>query len=394
MGLKKKDLILILLLFGLFISFFGSLVFTDATFYHRDIIKYYYPTKFFATESVQNGELPFWDPYLFCGNPFLAILQQGLFYPFSLLCYLLPFHLGFKYFFLVQLFLGGLFFYLLMRKLEVDSACSLIAAGIYIFSGYMISMINLLTTLCAVIWAPLIFLLFAEAIRLRSYFFGVLVGLILGFQFFAGQPEVLYMTVLMLGLWWLFHVFRPDAPIESLEVGIPPSTSLRIPPKKESKVLIRIGLHFSRVWPAFKNTLPVFGLSLIVFLAVSLIQLVPFLELVKYSSRQAGVFFEDASYWSFHPLELVTLVIPSFSWNLMEISNWFRQYWLRSNFIGLWPLILVFLAWRSRQNYKKCLFFFILVAVSLIFSLGRYTPVYYFLYEYIPGFNLIRYPVK
>jgi hypothetical protein len=360
--LKKKDLIFIILLFSLFLVFFSPLVFTDATFFHRDIIKYYYPTKFFASESIQKGELPFWDPYLFCGNPFLAILQQGLFYPLSLLSYLLPFHLGFKYFFLVHLFLGGLFFYLLMRDLGTDGVSSFVTAGIYMFSSYMISMINLLTTLCAVIWGPLVFLLFTRAVRDKNYFFSILCGLILSFQFFAGQPEIVYMTILIMGMWCLFDIFFQGRKFLAT-------------PELNKPVLIFISM-------------------LAVFLVLSFIQILPFMELVKYSSRRAGVFFEQASFWSFHPLELVTLVIPSFSWNFMDIDGWFRQYWLRSSFIGIWPMIFVFFALCWRREREKSLFFFLLGLVSLIFSLGRYTPVYYFLFKYIPGFNFIRYPVK
>lgn len=365
MRLQRKDVIFIILLLSLWIIFFGTLVFTDATFHYRDIAKYYYPTKFFTTESIQNGEMPFWDPYLSCGNPFLAILQQGLFYPLSLLCYLLPFNLGFKYFFIIHFFLAGLFLYLLMRKLRIDSYCSFMTAVIFIFSGYLVSLINLLTSLCAVIWAPLIFLFFSEAIQRKSYFFSILVGLILSWQFFAGQPEVLYMTVLMSGLYWVFYVFYSI---------------------KEQKL---------KALPELKKTSFIIIPGLIFFFLISLIQMIPFLELVKYSSRKGGIVFDYASYWSFHPLELVTLVIPYFSWNFMGAENWFSQYWLRSVFIGIWPIMLVFFAlWFREEYYKKRIFFFILLILSLILSLGKYTPVYYILYKYIPAFNLIRYPVK
>ena len=118
MKLNKKDLIIFLGILVLFFIFFAPVIFDSMTFYFRDIFRYYHPDKFFAAESVQNGELPFWNPYNYLGIPFLAALQQGLFYPLSLLCYFMPFDLGFKYFFIIHFLLGAVFTYLLCRHLE------------------------------------------------------------------------------------------------------------------------------------------------------------------------------------------------------------------------------------------------------------------------------------
>ena len=365
MVLKKKDFISIILLFGLITMFFGTLIFTDATFYHRDIAKYYYPTKFFSTESIQNGQIPFWNPYLFCGTPFLATLQHGLFYPLGFLYYLLPFNIGFKYFFIIHFFLAGLFLYLLMRKLDLGIYSSSIGSIIFVLSGYLISLTNLLTSLSAVIWVPLVFLFFIEAIKKKSYFFSILVGLTLSLQFLVGQPEVVYMTLFMLGFYLLFDIVW------------------FIKQHKKEKLFHEI-----------KPKLLIFISSIAILSLVSLIQIIPFLELVKNSSRVGGISFKQATYWSFHPLELISLIIPSFSWNLMEVENWFRQYWLQTAFLGIWPVILAGLAFKFRQNYKNRVFFFSLAALSLVLILGKYTPIYYFLYKYIPGLNMIRYPVK
>ena len=42
------------------------------TFVVRDYGFYSYPTAFFQQQCYQHGELPFWNPYNYCGVPFLA----------------------------------------------------------------------------------------------------------------------------------------------------------------------------------------------------------------------------------------------------------------------------------------------------------------------------------
>ncbi|MFH1783794.1 MAG: YfhO family protein [bacterium] len=365
---RRKDIISILLLFSVLTVFFGTVFFTDATFHHRDIAKYYYPTKYFASESLQEGVIPFWNPYIFCGTPFLATLQHGFFYPLSFLHYLLPFDIGFKYFFVVHFFLAALFFYLLMKKLGLGNYASGMAALIFSLSGYLVSMINLLTTLSAVIWVPLALLLFMHAIEHESYIFGVFTGLVLALEFFSGQPEVVYMTGLIIFLYAVFHI------------------------SNNAKGKLKNGLFKSVL--ELKTLLYLVAVISTVFIFTVLVQIIPFLELIKYSSRTAGVGFKEASYWSFHPLEFMSLLLPSFSWNMMELNTWFRQYWLRSVFVGIWPLMFVLASFFYKKKDARKGFFIALGFIGLVLSMGKYIPLYSILYASVPGLNFIRYPVK
>jgi len=46
--------------------------------------------KTFIVESIQDREIPLWNPHLFGGIPFLAAGQHSAVYPLSLLFYILP----------------------------------------------------------------------------------------------------------------------------------------------------------------------------------------------------------------------------------------------------------------------------------------------------------------
>ncbi|MFH1783795.1 MAG: hypothetical protein ABH868_02705 [bacterium] len=368
MSIKKKDIVYIFVIIGLVLIFFAPVIFDTMSYYYRDIYRYYFPVKSLAAESVQQGELPFWNPYNYCGIPFLATLQHGLFYPLSLLCYILPFNLGFKYFFVIHFLLGGIFMYLLCRSLKLGGFSSFISTTLFIFSGYLISTINLLTTLSAVIWLPLILLFFKKATEQQKLWPGLFIGILLSFQFLAGQPDVVFMGGILLILFALYQA------------------GILFTEKKN--------LSIQQRWSFLSRTGLVLLLSFLFFFLLSAIQSIAFKELISLSSRTIGTDFERVTFWSLHPLELIVLLLPAFSRILLAGSeSWFGQIWLRNFYVGILALILIlFTARSSKRQYLR--FFWLLGAVSLILTLGKYTPIYQMLFAFIPGFDLIRYPVK
>ncbi len=408
MKITKKDLIFIYCIVSLFFIFFGPLIFDSLTFYYRDIFRYYHPAKFFAAESIQNGQIPFWNPYNYCGMPFLATLQHALFYPLSLLCYLLPFNLGFKYFFIIHFLLGGIFMYLLCRHLRLDRFSSFISSIIFTFSGYLISTLNLLTTLSAVIWVPLIFLFFSVAIgngtcerQKIKWYFSLLVGILLSFQFFSGQPDIVFITLQMLGIFLLYKIiilfytryryekFRDTSHFEPIPQGEKEEREGSCRRRQPNLRQIQKGDYYSLM----KMFMPLL-VSIICFFLFITIQSIPFKELINYSTRSSGVTFERVTYWSLHPLELIGWVIPSFSRILLAGSKYgIGQLWLRNFYIGILSFVMVVLALKS--NKKRIVYFFVILgAIFLSLSLGKFTPFYNFLFRFTPGFSLIRYPVK
>src|SRR5687768_10039314 len=78
-----------------------------------DLVLENYAWKRFILASLQRGELPLWNPYLFAGQPFLAAGQHSALYPFSVLYYVLPLEKAYGWFSVSQLFLAGLFAYVL-----------------------------------------------------------------------------------------------------------------------------------------------------------------------------------------------------------------------------------------------------------------------------------------
>ena len=102
-----------------------------------DLVLENYVWKTFIVESLRQGDLPLWNPYLFCGLPFLAAGQHSAMYPFSMLFYAMPIVQAYGYFTWLQLAMAGLFTYCFLRTLHLNSFGSLIGAVTYMLSAFM-----------------------------------------------------------------------------------------------------------------------------------------------------------------------------------------------------------------------------------------------------------------
>lgn len=332
----------------LVIFFFADVLLTNLTFCYRDFSRYFYPLYQYGVLCLKQGIIPFWNPHIYCGMPFLALIQLAIFYPLSIIFYLFPFMFSLKLFIITHYFLGGVFIYLLMRHWEVDISSALISSISYTFSGYMLSCLDLINTLISAIWLPLIFLLYSKAVKRRSFLFTIFTGIVLGVQLLGGDPVVFYITLMVL---FLFTC-----------------------------------LHFS-----FKGFFR-YLLAIIISIGLTLFQTLPFFELNLLSVRTKGVSFEEATSWSLSKYELLNLICPFFT----NANNLLQQQFFESLAPGILPLFLTFIAifFIPLKNRKLIIFLTVVLLCFLTLSLGKNLWVYKFFYEHLPLFNMFRYPVK
>ena len=83
-------------------EFFSPVLFEGKTFFYRDVPMAAYPMKHFLYQAYHTGVLPFWNPLLFCGLPFMANLHPGVFYPPSLIFFLDDFGTAFNWYFVLH----------------------------------------------------------------------------------------------------------------------------------------------------------------------------------------------------------------------------------------------------------------------------------------------------
>lgn len=345
--LTRKDIIALSVIISVAFLFFFSVIFNDYTFGYGDLHRYFYPLRFYAASCIKNGIFPLWNPYLFSGYPCFSALQLGILYPVSILTYILPFHIGFNLYIVLHFLLAGIFLYLLMSQWKISFTGCLISALSYAFGGYMLSVVDMLTTLSAAVWTPLIFLFFTKALSTQKLKYTILTGITLGIAFLGGEPSVWYMVSMTLGLYSLF--------------------SLKI----------------------YKGAIRTFILALSVSIAFFLPQILPLLEMICYSTRVNGLDISQSISLSLKPCELFNLICPFFTGNYIDKNHfWFGQSWLESIYFGILPFLLAVFAifTRGTKFWSLILIFFLLIASGSV--------VYSLFYQYLPGFSFIRYPVK
>jgi hypothetical protein len=67
------------------VAFFAEVLFTNRTFFVRDVSTFHYPLKKLVTEAYARGEWPLWNPYIQMGQPLLANPNSMAVYPGQLL---------------------------------------------------------------------------------------------------------------------------------------------------------------------------------------------------------------------------------------------------------------------------------------------------------------------
>ncbi len=358
-----KKAIPIFILAGLALIFFSDVVFQNKIFIHRDLSRFFYPLREFSANEFLKFRIPLWDSYINCGSPHLAELQTCVFYPLSIIYLLFPYSHTFNYFIIIHIFLAGLFTYILMREWGYSRYASFLSASVFMFSGYIISVINLLASLASVTWLPLVILFYERALKKDWVTNSIITGIFMACMFLGGEPAILYATFFILFL--INGAVLDSAPsaLRSNNIGI-----LRA---KSRSIL----------------------LATIVFLGLASFQILPFLEFVKYSSR-GMMDFNEASMWSLPVYALLDLFFPYLSESdYIYKDYWVRQSWLLVYYMGIAAIIFTLIALKFDSTKRRKIIFYIL-ALGLVLSFGRYTPIYYFLYKFLPGFSLSRYPIK
>lgn len=346
--------------------FFGDALFSDLTFFARDVSTFHYPLKRLVTESYRHGEWPLWNPYIQMGQPLLANPNSMALYPTQILFQWLPFEVAFELHFVLHCILAGVSAFCLARKLGLSQRAAFLAAGVYNFSGITLSCVNLFNILPVVAFLPLLPLLLLRVINLPNPSSLTLAGIVLACFFLLLEP----LSSLATGL-FLIGVY----------VGARGQT-LKAPSRLKA--------------PAALLLVVTLGLLL------AAAQWIPTLELMRDSGRSGGLTLEAATFWSLHPITLLQTICPRIFGEYFRLnapvpwaSRFFdnREPYFLSCYFGTVPLLLAACAGCFRRD-RVSLLLSCVGASALLLSFGRYTPLYSWLFEWLPVFRYGRYPIK
>jgi hypothetical protein len=128
------------------------------------------------------------------------------------------------------------------------------------------------------------------------------------------------------------------------------------------------------------------------FALLAAFQLIPCLELFSHSIRGRGLSFHEATTWSFSPKDVLLFFFnDAYGYFINKEKYWSNQCWLKTLYTGGLPFILSIIYFSLGRGRKL---FAALIVISVFLSLGQYNPLYSLLFNYVPLFGGLRYPVK
>ena len=358
--MNKKTIIGFFVFLFLLVLFFNKILFNpeNAVTINADLLRMTSVWESQITESLKNNNgLILWNNDVYSGTPFIGSPLTTMFYPLSIVFYLIPFHLAISYVIVMNLLLMGIFFYMYLRLIKVSKFSALLSVVIFIFSGMVVLWSGILSFINALVWFPLL-IYFAERLILeKRVIFGFLMGLFMGIQILGSGPQIfLYSSFIV----FLYLVLR---------------------------------LLYER-----KETTKIIGIFLIaamVSVLICAVQLLPMLEYGKYSVREGGLDYETATMHSLPGYALATFFMPEFYgrgnlyWGFWKHSSFTEQYL----YVGLVTLMLLLIAAFFVRKNKYVTIFSLIALFSLFFSFGKYTP-FFSLFHKLPLFNAFRVPVR
>ena len=364
-------------LLALFIAAtFPEVVTGQATFFFRDFGVFTYPVAHYTRESIWHGEIPLWDPLNNFGIPFLAQWNTSCLYPPTLFYLLLPLSWSLGVFLLAHMFFAGMGMFLLARRWTGNPLAAALAGLGFAFNGVSWHMLVWVSWTAAWAWIPWVLLSVETACRkgsLRSLAWAALAG---AFQMLSGAPEIILLTWLLVGAFWLAEVFR-RVPSQAATVD-GGCEMVSAPPNSGSKNS-----------PASLGLL-VLVAALVAGLAAA--QLLPFLQLVAHSNRNNNA--GDVG-WALPLSGLGDFLVPVFrcfqSGHGIYAQN--GQYWTPSNYPGMGVLLLA-MCGLARVRDKRVAVLGAAAVMGVLLALGDRGGVYTGMRTVAPFLGFMRYPVK
>ena len=392
--------------------------------------------KLHVRRTLQQGELPLWNPQLFTGAPFFAAGQASTAYPLSALFYVLPIEVAFGWFTAIQLAIAGANAYLLGRVLKLRPVAALFSGVAFQLSGFMVVSVVFTMVIAAASWLPLLLATIEKVIQKQEekgisgfrpipY---VVAGVgVVGMVVLAGHPEFLYYTLLVSGAYTIVRLLvawrrlRGDTGERTTQMATPDRPRRESTDRQILQALAKIA--------AWILLVPLLGL------AAGAVQLLPLYELVQQNFREGSASYRQVVDWAWPDRHILTFFLPDIFGNPSH-HHWFDLWALRwqpstvnwlgepsntifwgiknyvegGNYLGVSTWLLAALAvgvplsqtvFRARSDQRHtahrhlrvpALLFAALALVSLLFAFG--TPLYALLFYGLPGWSQLHSPFR
>ena len=344
-------------------ALFGNLLTTSravVSAIDMDVDQQYLAWRTFSFGELRGGRLPLWNPYPFGGVPALGNFQHAVLYPPNWLHLTMPHGRAVNWVFATHVWLAGVLAAAWCRSRGSGAVASALGGTIYALGGSFIlhvyaGHLNYMTTLA---WNPLLLLAVDRIVATRRAGAAWVIGtLTVAMQVLTGCPQPAYFAGLAVLLY---------APLRL--IGLP------------LRAWLRAGGAIAAMF--------LFGALL------SAAQLLPAFDAGRESVRAAPLEFATSASYSLPPANLLTLIAPypfGDDFTTPYAGRWLM--WEVSLFVGPAALVLAVLgATHSRRRADRAAI--VLAIIMIVLALGSYTPLFKVLYDWLPGWDRFRAPVR
>ena len=364
---------------------FSAIIFNMKTLYWGTASLQFIPWRALAWDYIQNATFPFWNPLSGLGAPLMANYQVAIFYPPNWISFLFDVFGGVPWMawsqtLLITLHLcwAGLGMVRLARQIGLTPISQTIAGITFSLGGFFVTRAGFFSLIAAASWLPWL-IYFSERIlhagictEQKPYQSMLLFCLSSTLMLLSGHAQITWYSFLLLVVWFLFRLMT------------------------NSKMV-------SRTKPLF-----LFMSALGIAVLISSIQLLPTLEYLIQSQRSETVSYDNAVTYSFWPWRILTLWAPNLFGNPANGDYWgYASYWEDAIYIGFLPILFAistfrynFISRKGRwkrpvvQNQKLIRFLWGALLISFVFALGKFTPIFPYLFKYVPTFNMFNAPSR
>lgn len=354
-------------LFIALVVYFREFIFNSGVMiYGSDMITQAFQTRKLAVDGVASGSgIPLWNPFSYCGLPYLGALPGPIFFPTSILYHVMPLERAIGWSILLMMLAGGMFAYLWVKELGLSRWAGAFAAVAWAFTGWVASTLSgghdgrQFTMLLL----PLVMFCLERGLNRKKLVWFLLMGAAVAMQILSPHVQMMYYSSVGVSAWFVFRlalIYREKTP---------------------AVVMARLTAYFAAGF--------VFAVSL------SAIQFVPTVVNQGYSHRQTGTElgyegWNHATQYSMHPLETIGLAVPGFTGE--PYSYWAgTSFKGHSEYMGLAVLMFALVALAYRRN-RYTWFFAGLALTALLFNFGGYTPFFKLPYYLMPKVKDFRAP--
>jgi len=382
-GLEKRDWFYIAVLGVMVTLFCNRLLFTDQVIRASDVTtQFIWGAKAAKEQTVLNYFLTLpgvfragWEPLNDGGRTLeggwnaISLLSHRF-----LIQHFFPFPASIAWLAVLSLMWGGIGTYLYCRLIGIGCLGSLAAGLLFALCTENASLINAghIQKLETISWFPWVLFFLEKSLRSGRFFHYALTALMLALQFFNMHWQISFYACLAVAMYWFFYV---------------------------GGRFLKEKSDYKRF---FGKDLLLAVIMVILFFTTIAMSFAPLLSWSRQSERAGGMGQEEGMSWSMPPEELLTLLVPGMvGYSRQEGGDipapgqayyWGRMHFTQTNdYLGLLPLFLLPLPLLFRRD-RYTWFFSFLMTATMLMALGKYTFVYQFMFDHLPGFSTFRVP--